>query len=316
MNGIYTYQSSNSAFTVSQQQLAEFSKRFPETTAFRNRIGEFFWFNLHALEKDQGVDPTDVLREVIALEQGKPTFRTPTPFRRKPLKGLMHMHWFSARFMPHNIVSELGPDGVMNAAQAFFPNGIVEADAIRGFADAITYAPFEQREARGGLTGEWIIYAAEDQNYYLCCCGHKSADHIHKEIIRHARRDFPRLKWFNENRELLAQVIAEDLDALLRSGKVKTLNVPSTNRDMNELLCSLDYDNLDKYCEEFLGFLLCSLLTLDEIHLLDRFAMQTPQERLLAELKRRGLRADVGLNELMAAIKLTLPPLNRQPNRR
>jgi hypothetical protein len=89
MNGIYTYQSSNSAFTVSQQQLAEFSERFPETTAFRNRIGEFFWLNLYALEKDQGVDPNDVLREVIALEQGKPTFRTPTPFRRRPLKGLM-----------------------------------------------------------------------------------------------------------------------------------------------------------------------------------------------------------------------------------
>ena len=70
------------------------------------------------------------------------------------------------------------------------------------------------------------------------------------------------------------------------------------------------YDNLDKYCKEFLGFLLCFLLTLDEIHLLDRFAMHSPQERLLAELKRRGLRADVGLNELKAAIKLTLPPLN------
>ncbi len=310
MNGIYTYQSSNSSFTVSQQGLAEFSKRFPETAAFRKRIAEFFWFNLYALEKDQGVDPNEVLREVIALERGTPTFRTPTPFTGKTLKGLMHTHWFSARFIPHNIVSELGSDGIKDAAEAFFPNGVVEADAIRVFADAITYAPFEERRARDGLTGEWIIYAAEDQNYYLCCCGHKSADHIHKDIIRHARRDFPQLKWFNENRELIAQVIAEDLDALLRSGKVKILNVPSNNRDMNELLCSLDYDNLEKYCKEFLGFLLSSLLTLDEIHLLDRFAMQTPQERLLAELKRRGLRADVGLNEIKAAIKLTLPPSN------
>jgi hypothetical protein len=82
-------------------------------------------------------------------------------------------------------------------------------------------------------------------------------------------------------------------------------------RTTDELLCSLDYDNLEKYCKEFLGFLLSSLLTLDEIHLLDRFAMQTPQERLLAELKRRGLRADVGLNEIKAAIKTeTLPPSN------
>jgi hypothetical protein len=87
-------------------------------------------------------------------------------------------------------------------------------------------------------------------------------------------------------------------------------------RTTDELLCSLDYDNLEKYCKEFLGFLLSSLLTLAELHLLDRFAMQTPQERLLAELKRRGLRADVGLNEIKAAIKLRrYHPRIRQPNR-
>jgi hypothetical protein len=183
MNGIYTYQSSKSSFRVSQQELAEFSRRFPETTTFRNRVAEFFCFNLYALEKDQGVDPNEGLREVLALEQDKPTYRTPTLFKRKPLKGLMHTHWFSARFIPHNIVYELGSDGIMNAAQAFFPNAVVEADAIPNFVDAVTYAPFEQRRARGSLTGEWIIYAAEGQNYYLCCCGHSSADHVHKDIM-------------------------------------------------------------------------------------------------------------------------------------
>jgi len=305
MNGIYTYQSSDTSFTVSQQELAEFSKRFPETAGFRNRIAEFFWFNLYALEKDQGIDPNEVLREVVALEQGKPTLRTPTPFRWKPLKGLMHTHWFSARFIPQNIVNELGSDGILNAAQAFFPNGVVETDAIPGFADAITRAPFEQRQARGGLTGEWIIHAAEGQNYYLCCCGHRSADHIHKDIIRHARRDFPRLKWFIENRRLVAQVLAEDLDALLRTGKVKKLDVPFSDRDMNEFLCSLDYDNIDRYCNEFLGFLLSSLLTLDEIHVLDRFAMSYPKERLIFELRGRGLPADLDLTKIKALTKMT-----------
>jgi hypothetical protein len=233
MNGIYTYQSSNSSFIVSQQELADFAKRFPETAAFRNRIAEFLWFNLYALEKDQGVDPSNVLREIIALESGTKTFRKPTPFDRKPLKGLMHTHWFSARFIPHNIKYGLGPDGIKNAAEAFFPNGLIEADAIRGFADAITYGAFEQRKAKGGLTGEWIIYAAEDQNYYLCCCGHKSAHHIHKDIIRHARRDFPLLKWFKDNLNVVAQVAAEDLDALLRRGKVKTLNTVCSCEDLD-----------------------------------------------------------------------------------
>ena len=303
MSGIYTYQSSNSAFTVSQQELAEFTKRFPETSAFRDRIAELFWLNLYALEKDQGFNPNDVLRSVVALEQGNTTLRV-APFNRKPLKGLMHAHWFSARFIPQNIVNELGSDGIMNAAIAFFPNGVVEADAIPGFVHAVTRAPFEQREERGAVTGEWIIYAAEDQNYYLCCCGHKSADHIHKDIIRHAHRDFPRLKWFHENREIVAQVYAEDLDALFRRDDAKVIQMPTSDYSMNELLRALDYNDLGQYCTKFLGAMLASLLQMDELHLLDSFAMQSPKEHLIAELKQRGLPIEAHLDELKAKVKM------------
>jgi hypothetical protein len=303
MNGIYTYTSPNSEFTVSQQELAEFANRFPETAGFRNRIAEFFWFNLYALEKDQGVDPNDVLRSVVALEQGNPILRD-EPFRRKPLKGLRHAHWFSARFIPQNIANELGSDGMMNAAIAFFPNGVVEADAIPGFVNAVTREPFEQRAARGAVTGEWIIYAAEEQNYYLCCCGHNSADHIHKDIIRHAHRDFPRLKWFHENREIVAQVYAEDLDALFRRDDAKVIQIPTSDYSINELLCALDYNNLGQYCTKFLGAMLASLLQMDELHLLDSFAMQSPKELLIAEFKKRGLPIEGHLEELKAKVKM------------
>jgi hypothetical protein len=306
MSGTYTHQSPNSSFTVSQRELAEFSKRFPETATFSNRIAELFWFNLYALEKDQGVDPNDVLREVLALEEGKPTFRKPTPFEREPLNGLMHTHWFSARFVPHNIVYELRADGIRNAAETFFPNGLVETDAIRDFADAITYAPFEQRQARGGLTGEWIIYAAEDQTYYLCCCSHKSGKEIHKDIIRYARRDFPQLKWFSENRDVIARVYAEDLDALFRKEEAKMIQVPTSDYSTNEVLCALDYDNLGQYCTNFLLAMLATLLQMDEIHLLDSFAMQSPKERLIAELKQRGLLIEAHLDELKTrGVKMT-----------
>ena len=312
MDGIYTYKSSKPEFTVTQRELGEFSNRFPETAAFRNRIAEFFWFNLYALEKDQGVNPNDVLREIIALESSTNTFRKPTPFERKPLKGLMHTHWFSARFIPHNIKYGLGPDGIKNAVEAFFPNGVIDADAIPGFADAITYGAFEQRRAKDGLTGEWIIYAAEDQNYYLCCCGHTSGKYIHKDIIRHARRDFPLLRWFKDNLDVVAQVVAEDLDSLLRTGKVKTLNTVCSSEELNLLLCSLDYDNLQIYCKEFLVIMLASLLNADDLHLLDNFAMQSPKERLFAELQRRGLRPDADLNTIRGAlIKMTQTVVRR-----
>jgi hypothetical protein len=83
--------------------------------------------------------------------------------------------------------------------------------------------------AEGGSSGEWTIYAADGRNYYLYCCGHSSADDIPKEIIRHARRDFPHLRWFIECRGLVARVIAEDLGALFRNDAVKIVNVPATD---------------------------------------------------------------------------------------
>jgi hypothetical protein len=139
----------------------------------------------------------------------------------------------------------------------------------------------------------------------LCCCGHSSSDFIHKDIIRYARKDFPHLQWFKENRELVGQVIAEDLDAVFRNDNAKIINVPTSDYATNELLCTLDYDNLEKYCTKFLLAMLASLLNLEEIHALDAFAMQSPKEHLLKELTRRGLPADYNLDKIRAGLKIT-----------
>src|SRR4051794_7381094 len=173
MSGTYSYQSFRGTFTVSQNDLSEFSKRFSETAEFRKRIAELFWLNVYALERVYGVNPYKVLEQVLALEQGRPTLRKPTRFRAKPLKGLMHTHWFCARFIAQNLVNELGPDGITNAANAIFCDGF-DADTISTFVHTITCEPSQRRAARGRLSGEWIIYAAEEHNYYLCCCGHSS----------------------------------------------------------------------------------------------------------------------------------------------
>jgi hypothetical protein len=185
-----------------------------------------------------GINPYDILEQVLALEQGRPTLRKPTRFRAKPLKGLMHTHWFCARFIPQNIVNELGPNGIADVANALFASG-VDADAIPTFVHSIVYEPFQKRAARRRLSGEWIIYASEARNYYLCCCTHNSTESIHKDLIRYARKDFPQLQWFKDNRDLVGRIVGEDLDALLRSGKVKTLVIPASDYEVNELLSTL-----------------------------------------------------------------------------
>jgi hypothetical protein len=309
MTGSYTYQSTTGTLTVSQKELSDFSQQFPEIVEFRHRIAELFWLNLYTLEKAYGINPYEILEQVLALEQGRPTLRKPTRFRAKPLKGLMHAHWFCARFIPQNIVNELRSNGIADVANAVFGNGF-NPDAIPTFVHSIIYEPVQKRTARGRLSGEWIIYASEVHNYYLCCCQHNSRDVVHKDLIRYARKDFPQLRWFKDNRDLVGQTIAEDLDTLLRGGKVKTLRTTVSDYGINELLCTIDYDNIDKYCTNFLLFLLSSLLNLEEIHILDPYTMQSPKEHLLNELKRRGLPVDSNLDTIKAALKITRPPSN------
>jgi hypothetical protein len=56
---------------------------------------------------------------------------------------------------------------------------------------------------------------------------------------------------------LIAQTIAEDLDTLLRSGKVTRLETIVSDRDINELLCRMNYDKIEQYCAAF-WFWVCS----------------------------------------------------------
>jgi hypothetical protein len=100
---------------------------------------------------------------------------------------------------------------------------------------------------------------------------------------------------------LIAQTIADDLDTLLRSGKVTRLDTIASDRDINELLCRINYDKIEQYCTAFLGYLLSSLLNLVEIHVLDSYTMETPKERLVDELKRRGIPVE-GIEQQIKAL--------------
>jgi hypothetical protein len=56
----------------------------------------------------------------------------------------------------------------------------------------------------------------------------------------------------------VAQAIAEDLDALFREDEAKMFQVPTSDNSMNELLCALDHENLERYCTKFLLAMLAS----------------------------------------------------------
>ena len=57
-----------------------------------------------------------------------------------------------ARFIPQNIVNELGQNGISDVANAIFANRF-DTDAIPNFVHSIIYEPFQKRAQRKRLSG-------------------------------------------------------------------------------------------------------------------------------------------------------------------
>lgn len=157
---------------------------------------------LMALELRYQMEPWLTLQALYDLEDGtnRGGTKRPTPFRSTgKLSGLWHKHYLSPRFMPANILAELGKDGLERIVLDVMgePDGIktIKEHHIKEIAQRATTDPLDKsfRQQRG--TGEWIVYLPyEGRNYYLSCETHKTGD---KQILRNVmlsqETDFPRL---------------------------------------------------------------------------------------------------------------------------
>jgi hypothetical protein len=183
---------------ISDEQLAAYFDRFGLDAAVKSRISELFWVDLYIYAEQYDVDPTEVLREISDLETGAGASQTKpaAEFRRDPLKGLWHKHFFSARFVPQNIANGLRGgaleklvDEVLDANKS----EPVTADMIAELSRRAVHEPLENRADQNTLTGEWIVFAKHGgQNYYLCLNTHRAGDQMIMDRIRtHCTRDFP-----------------------------------------------------------------------------------------------------------------------------
>lgn len=101
------------------------------------------------------------------------------PFKKPPLRGLLHAHFVQASFIPMNIELEHRRNGSTHAGEAFESGGVLDQETINRIAHTATVGSYEQRARRQALTGEWLIYADHGgDKFYLAVAGHYEGDQV------------------------------------------------------------------------------------------------------------------------------------------
>lgn len=146
------------------------------------RYSSLFVLNLMNLERVFHIDTAPVIREIMHLEDRGPglQMKPSTEFRGEHLKGLWHQHFFVVHpsALAHNIQNHLGKSGLGKLVSKHLPVGeLITASALNALSHAIVTESLEERADAEKLTGEWIIFAKEnDKNYYLSIEPHQQPD--------------------------------------------------------------------------------------------------------------------------------------------
>jgi len=177
----------------------EWLERMPTIRAFSERISRCLWFDLLILTRRYGIWPGEILQPVLDSENGEPVtgLKPATQFTREPLRGLWHKHWFSARFLPANLLAAMSRRDSMDFIWEIANEGdLLTEDIIKQIAHRLTITAFEKRSATKKMTGEWIVFLKHDEmNYYLCLGTHQTGDQrILDKIDSICRLDFPDLQ--------------------------------------------------------------------------------------------------------------------------
>ena len=198
MGRTYTVFLDNKQLKINDEALSDFASGIGISSAYRNRGSELFLLDLFVYVTEFGVSPHDVIEELENLENGDGNTETKlaTEFRRPPLAGLWHKHFFCHHFLITNIQNALRGgklDDLVNEVMDPSKSPVITKEMITELAHRVTHEPVEDRANNKKLTGEWIVFAKEaGQNYYLCLNTHNAGDQqIVDRIKSNCLREFP-----------------------------------------------------------------------------------------------------------------------------
>jgi len=169
---------------VRQSEIDEYASLYGLDSLAKDRYSTLFVINLMLLEWVNGVDPHQVIDEIKTLEGSGASLQTKqeTEFKGTQLKGLWHKHFMPSlpSVMAHNIVNQLGKNGTRNLVEEIFVpsrNSVVTKEMLEELSHRIVVESLEKRAEQEKLTGEWIVYAKENEgNYYLGIWRHDAGD--------------------------------------------------------------------------------------------------------------------------------------------
>ncbi|EIC2299283.1 hypothetical protein K9823_003628 [Vibrio cholerae] len=157
--------------------------------------------DIHFHEKFFGICPEEILDAIADNEDPNRStgIKTATEFRKLPLKGLWHKHYFSARFIGHNLWNQTRKGKLEKLVREVYDpkiSPVVTEAMCEEFAKRLVSGSLEERQGQNKLTGEWIIFAKhKGNNYYLCLGTHNGEDKwIRNKIELVCTKEFSFLK--------------------------------------------------------------------------------------------------------------------------
>jgi len=183
----------------SARQISEFANIYGLDRIAPGRYSSLFIVNLYLLDKVNGISPEQVIAEIKHLEGLAPSQQTKeaSEFKGPILKGLWHKHFLPAlpSVFAHNIINHLGRRGLKDlVTEVFDPtkSSVVTRGMIEELSSRLVEGSMIDRASKGKLTGEWIIFAKENQeNYYLCIAPHTSDDANIASNLKVCVHEFP-----------------------------------------------------------------------------------------------------------------------------
>lgn len=178
--------------SITREELSSYAEALRLDHYARGRFSWLFVHELLVLGRTRKVNPFQIMSEIRLLEghDGREGTKPESPFKQKPLSGLWHKHYFTARFLPKNILNHV-KSGQLDAAIEKVLSADEDSSNIEKVAGRIAHevviGSYEQRVSERKLTGEWIVYAKHlGSNYYLCLANHQDGDSAVYDKIRAA----------------------------------------------------------------------------------------------------------------------------------
>jgi len=185
-------------FVLTDVELDEFKKMIGIDWKIKGTYSKAFLLDLYCHNELYGINPEEVIEAILEEESGesKIGIKPATQFKRFPLKGLWHKHYYSARFIAHNIQSQLAKNGLEKIIREIFDpekNQIATKEMIEELSHRVVNETLDERRDKQKMTGEWLVFAKyEGENYYLCMGTHQNEDQqIRNKIEIMCVREFP-----------------------------------------------------------------------------------------------------------------------------